>query len=299
MKQRIKLSLLLLVMSLGAMAQEIDLRTFSQAPQFIPSADQVRDWDNEPCALIKIQGAKIDSVSGAFQVSKHGAETWVYMTAGDRRLTIYKQGYQPKTVAFDDFGIEGVKSNRVYLLVIYAAELDREKKWFIGVHGGANFASSGLGAGYNKGDVKMVTGFNLGATATYKFTDMLGLTGGLFYSMKGYKYSDMNIRNEECQGHFLDVPILATYFWEVAPTVGIEVLAGPYFGLNVGGKVTADYPWRDDKFSDAFKSLDYGLQLGVGATFLQHYMVNASYQYGLGLDNYTNKNICLNIGYIF
>ena len=94
--KRFQLLTICMLLAVVASAQRITVKNFGQANQFIASENQLRDWDNELCALIKIQGAKIDSVSGAFDVVKHAAETWVYMTNGDKKLTIYKQGYEPK-----------------------------------------------------------------------------------------------------------------------------------------------------------------------------------------------------------
>ena len=113
MKQRFQLLTFFMLLSVMAFSQQITVKKFGQANQFIPSENQLRDWDNELCALVKIQGAKIDSVSGAFDVVKHAAETWVYMTSGDRKLTIFKQGYEPKEVYFNEFGVDDVKSTKV------------------------------------------------------------------------------------------------------------------------------------------------------------------------------------------
>lgn len=297
MGKNIKLTVLMCLLTLSATAQEISLRDLRQAPQFIASSDQVRDWDDEPCALVKIQGANIDSISGAFEVVKRSGETWAYMTKGDKKLTIFKEGYQPLPVLFDDYGIEGLQSNRVYIIAIFAPEL-KAKKWFIGIHGGANFSTASLKTGYGDSP-KMVTNFNVGGTATYKFSDFIGVTAGLFYSAKGYKYDDLIITKEECYGSFLDFPIMANLFYDVSPSVTLQAMAGPYLAYCISGKVTCQNPWRDDNFTDAYSSFDYGIQGGIGITFAKHYSINATYQYGLGLDKYENQTICLNLGYIF
>ena len=128
MKQRFYFSVILLMLSLTAFAQQIEVKRFGLANQFIAAADRINDYDGDPCAVIKIQGAKIDSVSGAFEVRKFGAEVWAYMTDGDRRLTIYKQGYEPKSVVFKDYGVDDVKGNKVYLMTLFAPELVKQKR---------------------------------------------------------------------------------------------------------------------------------------------------------------------------
>lgn len=295
MKQRIQLLTFLTLLSLMAFAQQITVKNFGQANQFIPSENQLRDWDNELCALIKIQGAKIDSVSGAFDVVKHAAETWVYMTNGDRKLTIFKQGYEPAEVYFSKFGVEDVKGNKVYLMTVYAPELTKQKL-FIGIFGGVNFSTaSGLGPGHGS-DSKWVTGFNVGASSTYMFSDLIGTSLGLYFSTKGYKYSDNNFNNEKGDFQFVDIPVQAVLNFKLSDTIGLQLLAGPCFSINVGGKKTCEKPYENHKFGDVFSSFQMEGQAGFKLVVAKHYAIGADYQMGFG--NYKNYNIGINLGYI-
>lgn len=293
MKHRIQLSLFFLLLSASAFAQEITVKNFGQATQFIASGDQVRDWDNELCALIKIQGAKVDSISGAFEVRNLGSEVWAYMTDGDRKLTIYMEGYEPKDVVFKDFGVDVVKSNKVYLMIIYAQQ---KQKLFIGLHAGVNFTTnSDLGAGY--GNAKWVTGINGGVSASYMFTDLLGASAGMYFATKGYKYSDVNIDDEKGDFQFLDIPVQALVNLNLTESIALQVLAGPCFSINLGGKVTAKFPWTDDKFSDRYSAFQLGGQAGLRLVIAKHYAIGADYQMGFG--NYKGQNFGFNLGYIF
>lgn len=295
MKHRIQLLLLMMLLVAAAHAQQITVKNFGQANQFIPSENQLRDWDNEPCALVKIQGAKIDSVSGAFEVVKHAAETWAYMTVGDRRLTIYKQGYEPKEVTFSSFGVDDVKGNKVYLMTIYAPELTKQRL-FIGLQGGVNFTTNtDLGAGY--GSAKMLTGFHIGANLRYMFSDMFGVTTGVFFSTRGYKYSDVNIVNEKGDFQFIDIPVLATLHFNLSDAVAVQVLAGPCMSMNVGGKIKADFPYTDDKFSDQYSSFQIGGQAGAKLIFVKHIALGVDYQLSFG--NYKSSGVNVSVGYIF
>ena len=293
MKHYIQLSLFFLLLSTSAFAQEITVKTFGQAKQFIASGDQIRDWDNELCALVKIQGAKIDSISGAFEVRNLGSEVWAYMTDGDRKLTIYMEGYEPKDVVFKDFGVDDVKSNKVYLMIIYAQQ---KQKLFIGLHAGANFTTNrDLGAGY--GSAKWVAGFYGGASASYMFSDLLGASAGMYFATKGYKYSDVNIDDEKGDFQFLDIPVQGLVNLNLTESIALQVLAGPCFSINLGGKVTAKFPWTDDKFSDRYSAFQIGGQAGLRLVFAKHYAIGADYQMGFG--NYKGQNFGFNLGYIF
>ena len=295
MKHRIQLSLFLLLLSASAFAQQITVKRFGQATQFIAANDQIRDWDNELCALIKIQGAKIDSISGAFEVRRSGSEVWVYMTDGDRKLTIHKQGYEPKDVVFKDFGVDDVKSNKVYLMTIFAPELTK-KRLFIGLHAGVNFTTNGdPGVGY--GNAEWVTGFNGGVSAAYMFSDLLGASAGMYFATKGYKYNDVNIDSEKGDFQFLDIPVQALVNVNLSESIALQVLAGPCFSINLGGKVTAKFPWTDDKFSDRYSAFQLGGQAGLRVVVAKHYAIGADYQMGFG--NYKCQNFGVNLGYIF
>lgn len=295
--KRIQLSFCLLLFSMMAIAQEIQVTKFGQAKQFIAADDQIRDWDNELCALVKIQGAKIDSVSGAFEIRRNGAEIWAYMTNGDRKLTIYKQGYEPKEVVFNDFGILDVKSNKVYLMNIYVVELTK-KRLFVGIHGGANFSTaSDLGAGYSSSSTKWVTGFHVGASASYMFTDLIGASVGLYFANKGYKYSDQNIINEKGDFQFLDIPVQALFNFELSKSFALQLLAGPCFSINAGGKMTRELLYANEKFNDIYSSFQMGGQAGLRFVIAKHYAIGADYQMGFG--NYKQYNMGVNVGYIF
>ena len=284
-----------LFIAIHASAQQLTVKEFTPANQFISGNDRVTDWNDEPCALIKLQGASVDSVAGAFRVSKRSTETWVYMTDGSRRLTLFKNNYEPLTVMFDNYGVSSIKGNKAYLLKIVAPILN-EQKWFFGIHGGINFSSASLGAGYTS-SVGTKMGFNIGGTVSYRFNPWIGATTGLFYSAKGYNYSDLNHVNEECTQQAFDVPLLATVSIGLMEGFDVLLMAGPYASLVFGGKVTSENLWRDDQFTDAYSNFGYGIQGGLGVLLAKHYHLGASYQYGLS--DYENRNISINLGYIF
>lgn len=288
-----------LLLSLVIFSQEITVRKFGQATQFIAAADKLKDYDGDPCAVIKIQGAKIDSVSGAFEVRKMGAEFWAYMTNGDRRLTIYKQGYEPKTVIFSEYGFVDVKSDKVYLMTIYAPELTRQS-FILGVYAGGNFTTSGLKDDYI-GSADWVVGFNVGVSAAYMFTDMIGASVGLFIANKGYKYTNETLRNpiidEKGDFHFLDIPVQALFNFKLSDAVNLQMLAGPCFSLNIGGKATCHNPYYNEKFSNVYSVFQMGGQVGIRFVFSKHYAVGADYQFGFS--DYKCQDIGFNIGYVF
>ena len=132
---------MLLLLPFRLAAQELIIKQFVQANEFIANADRIKDWSDELCSIVKIQGAEIDSVAGSFDVKTRGAELWVYVTRGTRRLTIYKKGFEPLKAEFRDYGFEkGADANRVYRITIIEKLPETETK---------RSAYFNLGAGFN------------------------------------------------------------------------------------------------------------------------------------------------------
>ncbi len=122
MDERMKTWMIAVTLLLPAVcsAQQLRVKSLEIANEIIVSSDRKTDWDNELCAIVKIQGAELDSISGAFDVTRRGAELWAYATQGTRRLTLYKRGYDPLVIDFRQYGLtEGTKSNRVYRLTVH------------------------------------------------------------------------------------------------------------------------------------------------------------------------------------
>ena len=131
MKKRYVTLLMLMMLTLSVAAQQLTVKSFTPTNQIIAGDDRKTDWNNVPCALIKVQGAEVDSVAGVFEVVRRGPELWAYVTNGRRSITIYKHGFEASTVNFSDFNVEGAESNKVYLLVIStpaASATEQEKK---------------------------------------------------------------------------------------------------------------------------------------------------------------------------
>lgn len=116
--------ILLLVFSAACniMAQKAaTVKSFTQTTDHIPSSDRRKDLNGNLCALVKVQVIdNIERIEGnkIGKIVKHGVENWVYMCKGSRNMRIHLQKHLPVKVAFQDYKINGLESNRVYELVI-------------------------------------------------------------------------------------------------------------------------------------------------------------------------------------
>ena len=114
--------LLFLLVCTSLSAQELSVKSFKEASNDLSARTQARQDNNgEDCALVKVQ-VEIPNVkfSGMIvgDVQNHPNEYWIYMAKGSKRLTIRVEGYLPLEVSFGDYGINTLKSQCVYKLMI-------------------------------------------------------------------------------------------------------------------------------------------------------------------------------------
>lgn len=164
-------------------------------------------------------------------------------------------------------------------------------------------------------DKNMKPGFHLGVGADFEFAPNIGLQTGLFYSMKGAKYTyssaELNVT-----ANYLQIPLHVAYKIDVTPGTKVVLHAGPYVAYGIGGKRKIDSEFTDilkpifgepevNTFDKDFgyKPFDAGVGLGVGAEF-GLILVDIGWDMGLtniarGSGNVKNQNAYLSVGYKF
>ena len=199
-----------------------------------------------------------------------------------------------------------------------------------GIRAGVNMAnisgSDSDGSSYSFGNR---TSFHIGVTADIPIMQSLYVQTGLFFQNKGYKfeetdnYSDYyddyyNKTTETAKPMYLEIPVLASYRYNVSDAIQLQINLGPYFGYGIGGKMkeeTSLYGEKESKeydyFGDAdetcgFKRFNCGLQVGAGLTFSDHYYLGFNYQFGLSnindsddFDSIKDRNWMISLGYNF
>ena len=122
MKKRIAFLIFCLLVCLGSLAQELNVKSFSLAATDISAQTQLRkDLNDEPCALVKVQfvGDILDVEGNVIKpLVKKGNETWAYMTNGSQQMKVLTKDYLPIMVNFSSFGISQVEKNKTYVLVL-------------------------------------------------------------------------------------------------------------------------------------------------------------------------------------
>ncbi|CAM1373076.1 porin family protein [Tenacibaculum xiamenense] len=145
----------------------------------------------------------------------------------------------------------------ILIIVLGFTGLNAQESKF-GIKGGLNFAQI-TGANSLKSDRK--TDFNLGIMAEIPIVEKFFFQPELLYSRQG---SSVNL-------DYLNIPLLGKYYL----TEGLNIQAGP----QIGFLLSADTNGVNVKSN--FKTLDFGVDFGLGYQFKNGLNLGAKYNYGL------------------
>lgn len=110
---------------------------------------------------------------------------------------------------------------------------------------------------------------------------------GLFYSQKGYQYSNI-LSDVDVRISYLEIPLNVLFRAPISNSVHFFGGGGPYVAFGVGGRIK-NTPGRnyDLKFGsgrrDDFSTIDAGLNFNAGLEFDPGFFLRANY--GLGIAN--------------
>ncbi|MES2701246.1 MAG: porin family protein [Bacteroidota bacterium] len=134
-------------------------------------------------------------------------------------------------------------------------------------------------------DTKPRIGMRVGAMLQFGLTENVYLQPGLFYAMNGFRLDFLGVK-ATYNINTLEIPINVVYKFGEPGDNRFFIGAGPYFGINMGGKEkTSGYPDLDlpmgSDSSDFMKPLDIGLGFAAGYEFANGFQVRANTQFGL------------------
>lgn len=136
-------------------------------------------------------------------------------------------------------------------------------------------------------------GLVAGADVMYQVTDLVGLTGGLYYSMQGCEgEGDSKFNLDE-----LNIPLLANFY--VAPNFALKV------GLQPGIIVKAENKVEKTTYDVKSNSQTIELSVPIGASYeFRDFVIDARYNLGLskinkGSGSQRNSVFQITVGYKF
>ena len=149
----------------------------------------------------------------------------------------------------------------------------------------------GLRAGANIVNMKMSSdilgsknnaGFYVGPTV--KFTvPIVGLSfdASAVYDQRTAKIvDDTKGVTEERKQQTIQIPINIRYGWGLSSMANVFLFAGPQFGFNLSKKYS-DWTWKSSQFS---------VNVGIGATVLSHLELKANYNFVVGKSAVASSN---------
>ncbi|WP_282079170.1 porin family protein [Aquimarina algiphila] len=161
-----------------------------------------------------------------------------------------------------------------------------------GVKAGLNLAFI---TGDNAKNIDPNTDFHFGALAEIKVSNKFSLQPELLYSGQGF---NTNIDSEgRIALNYLNIPLMAKYY--VTERLSLE--AGPQVGFLLSTKGGAE------SNKDLYKTMDFGVNFGLGYTLDNGIYFSARYNLGLSnindVDGFSDKNrngvFQLSVGYFF
>lgn len=159
----------------------------------------------------------------------------------------------------------------------------------LGVKGGLNFANVN---GDNTPNNDIVTAFNVGLVAEIPLAEQFSFQPELLFSGQGFSFNDRLVAL-----NYLNLPLMGKYYL----TKGFSLEAGPQIGFLLSAKN------EDIDVKDAFKTVDFGVNFGLGYKLDNGLNFGARYNLGLSDINnldatttkITNGVIQVSVGYFF
>lgn len=176
-----------------------------------------------------------------------------------------------------------------------------------GVKAGLNLANiSENYDGYDSdfdSDYKMKIGAHVGGFVEIKFTEKWALQPEVLFSMQGakleessYDDGDGNVYSSEStiNLNYINVPVMVKFY----PIPKLFVEAGPQVGFLISAKAKNEGNYTDGDTTvnvdetvdvkDGYKSIDFGVNVGVGYEFTD--MIFANLRYNIGLSDITEED---------
>lgn len=281
--------------------------------------------------IVSVEGNFMKSPDSSIpDIPRKGMEQWVYLTTGTKKFRLLFKNHYSLDIDCAAFGIKELTGNTAYLLTLYdphqtVAKRDTastgqskagtgttattagttstpavhkksdEKTASFGLRAGLNMATTQFASPYDQ--TSMTTSFHVGLALDLRLSSMFYFSTGLYYSGRGYKYDDGKVV-ETATAQYIDLPLQAALRFTLSDAFAVQVGAGPYIAMGLGGNIKDDKAGKYDvPFFDQHPSFDYGVQAGLSFIISRHVTVGAAYQ--IGMADYRNRNLGLSVGYNF
>lgn len=164
------------------------------------------------------------------------------------------------------------KSLFIAILSIMMIAMPSKAEVNFGIRGGYNITN--LTGGFTQ-DNK--SGFYVGPTVKFTVPIVgLSLDASALYDQRGVK---INGSDESLKLQSINIPINIRYGLGLSSLVNVFAFAGPQFGFNLSSDKAID---MGSVSGWTFRSSNFSLNFGIGATVLKHVEIKANYNLALG-----------------
>lgn len=196
---------------------------------------------------------------------------------------------------------------KIFLVVVIAflAIQGNAQDLKFGIKGGINLSNF---TGDDAGDSDMRTAFHLGVLSEYMVSEQFSIQPEVLFSAQGAKFKYGKFGDFDAKLSYVSVPVMLKYY--AAPGFNIQV--GPQVSFLVDSKIEHDNKTVTDVLKklgvadeDNYKTVDFGLNFGLGYTFTNSIFVEGRYNLGLtkirdkGDAKIKNGVFQFSIGYMF
>jgi hypothetical protein len=177
---------------------------------------------------------------------------------------------------------------------------------------------SGKNAGVKQQGITTVTGWRLGGVADIQLTNNISLQPAALFTKNGYKYVVADQIGDSYEYNFnantVEIPLNVLYKIGREDRGRFFIGAGPYMGINVGGKIKAHMLFGGDMktaigsdSTDNIKRFDFGVGVNAGYQLPMGMFIRIHYQQGIAnmqpmgnKDNtMMNYHYGISVGYTF
>lgn len=153
------------------------------------------------------------------------------------------------------------------------------------------------------GETDMKPGLIAGGEAMYQITDVIAVSGGLFFAQEGCKGKEDGA-SIKLNNNYINVPILVNAY--VAPGLAVKLGLQPAFLLSAKMSASAKGNSVSMDFKDVYNTFDLAMPIGLSYEF-KNFVVDARYNFGLTniikeantSDNSKNSVFQFMVGYRF
>ena len=200
-------------------------------------------------------------------------------------------------------------------LAVGAFAQTSDRVWSFGPEAGASFSKHGMDAE----DSDLKAGLVAGAFATYSIRNTYGFTVKVLFNQMGAQTDDGDVKE---QLNYIEIPVLARFFFNREGTVRPNVFVGPSFGFLTGAKwkvgdgdyenvedIDGLFDGGIDSYKDVYNTFNFGLGAGLGLNIRvadeMYFIIDARYTYGFtdvlknNDDNINNQNVAVTAGLSF